>query len=137
MRCLRQEKNKIDRLHWIEATNGEYTVKRKNRLLLGEVHAKRVKEYWKSWWSMRLPPTLLIFRWRIANNGLPTAENLFARGIKIDRSCQLCNKEDESISHFLTECEVKEDLYLVFAIIDFLIGRSEVHLKLLVRLIDC
>lgn len=60
--------------------------------------------------SMRLPPTLLIFRWRIANNGLPTAENLLARGVNIDRSCQLCNKEDESMSHFLTECEVTRGL---------------------------
>lgn len=48
--------------------------------------------------------------WRILHDGLPVAENLRRRNIKVDSSCQMCGDYPESQYHMMFQCRVTREI---------------------------
>lgn len=80
--------------------NGCFSVKRMNWVLLEQINI-RSDIPWKQWRKLNLHQRLLFIGWRLANGGLPTADQLLHRGIivVVDRACSICSSGDETISH--------------------------------------
>ncbi|XP_013608522.1 PREDICTED: uncharacterized protein LOC106315336 [Brassica oleracea var. oleracea] len=62
-------------------------------------------------WTLKLPPKLKIFWWKVLHNGLPVALNLHRRGCRVIPECQLCGEGMETIPHFLYECRVSREIW--------------------------
>ena len=65
---------------------------------------ERSQPLWKRIWAMRIPPKMRVFVWRGCRDVLPTTMILRSKGIEIPRSCYLCNWEEETSQHLLTDC---------------------------------
>ena len=59
---------------------------------------------WKAVWKIPLLHKILIFGWKIINNGLATQSNKSRTGITMSGSCEVCGMERESIMHALVRC---------------------------------
>lgn len=55
-------------------------------------------------WKVKTVPKIRVFLWKALSSALPTADLIRARGMKIDKRCQTCGSETESINHTLFEC---------------------------------
>lgn len=100
---------------WNHTRSGEYSVK--SGYWLAEKVAKReawitaetlpslngIKEHI---WSLSTAPKIKIFIWKAVSGALSVADNLIARGMKVDSRCQCCGLEGESINHVLFICSV-------------------------------
>ncbi|KAG2299519.1 hypothetical protein Bca52824_035991 [Brassica carinata] len=98
---------------WIFTKTGEYTVRSGyhlcnqlwNHLSLEQEGSKSLTEDAKKScsgiWKLNLPPKIKTFWWRILHDGLPVAENLRKRNIKIDNACLMCGEYPESQYHLL------------------------------------
>lgn len=70
-----------------------------------------MKRSCSSIWSLNLPPKIRTFWWRIIHDGLPVAENLKRRNIKVDNSCQTCGECPETQNYMLFECRVTKEIW--------------------------
>jgi ribonuclease HI len=59
---------------------------------------------WKNYWKLPLPHKVLIFGWKVINNGLATQVGKKSRSIVVDSTCTICGREDETIEHALLWC---------------------------------
>jgi hypothetical protein len=59
---------------------------------------------WKCYWKAPLPPKVLIFGWKVINNGLASQVNKRTRNIVTYSTCEICGKEDESTTLALINC---------------------------------
>ena len=62
-------------------------------------------------WKLSIPPKIKIFWWKVLHNGIPVADNLAKRGIKIARKCQIYGEDVETLSHMLFCCRVAKDIW--------------------------
>lgn len=106
---------KVDYSIWHPNTNGVYSVKSGYHLALAEHNAKLPpkasssfeppKSLWKFIWTLKIPPKLKHFWWRVCCNFLATKENLCKRKCSPSPLCSTCCKETESIEHLLFRCD--------------------------------
>ncbi|XP_030509082.2 uncharacterized protein LOC115723746 [Cannabis sativa] len=61
--------------------------------------------WWKSLWILSIPPKIRHFIFRLAQNSIPTAENLYHRHCLSSPVCPRCNLCYESVQHALFECK--------------------------------
>lgn len=62
-------------------------------------------------WTLAIPPKIKTFWWRILHDGLPVAENLRKRSIKVDSTCQMCGEHPETQLHLLFHCRVTREIW--------------------------
>ena len=60
---------------------------------------------WKAMWSLKCPPKISHFWWKVCRNALASNENLFARKCSPSLMCNICGIEKESIEHILFRCK--------------------------------
>lgn len=60
---------------------------------------------------MNVPPKLNNFLWRVCHNSLPVAVSLRRRGCNIERYCQLCGEEEESLNHMMFQCRISREIW--------------------------
>jgi hypothetical protein len=59
---------------------------------------------WKNFWNMPIPHKILVFGWKVINNGLATQDNKCHRNIVVSDQCVICGKKTESGTHALVQC---------------------------------
>jgi Zn finger protein HypA/HybF involved in hydrogenase expression len=59
---------------------------------------------WKAFWKLPIPHKVLIFGWRVANDGLATEVNKKIRKLPVSGTCSICGREEESVMHALIRC---------------------------------
>ena len=69
------------------------------------------KTHWKNIWSMEIPEKIKIFMWRVAQNMLPTAYNLWKRKAIKEPMCGRCSKEKEDDFHALIGCKYAKKVW--------------------------
>ncbi|KAK9008338.1 hypothetical protein V6N11_075236 [Hibiscus sabdariffa] len=111
-----------DMIVWKAGRSGEYSVRSGYRLLIGATEGFsssptnqrdiEAKSFFKSLWSLPLPPKIKIFFWRFSNNLIPTLVNLSNQRMNVNTSCNFCNLEVESVEHLSHSCPfVQQILY--------------------------
>lgn len=63
-------------------------------------------------WELKVPSSIALFGWRFLMNRLPTKDQLYKRGITMDRSCVLYGQEDESLSHLFDSCGITDGIWM-------------------------
>lgn len=72
---------------WWMVDNGQYTVRSAYNLAYAYLHERnltKVDELWCWVWSLKLPPRVHIFLWRVLSNILATRDGLPARGVRLN-----------------------------------------------------
>ncbi|KAG2266079.1 hypothetical protein Bca52824_073158 [Brassica carinata] len=113
-----------DKLHWTYTTSGTYSVKSgyyiQRQLDINTSQDAQVSSLPSSTlqnqlsarlWKISIPPEIKIFWWKVLHNGIPVADNLGKRRIKIARDCQICGEEVETLSHMLFCCKVAKEIW--------------------------
>ncbi|XP_019082488.1 PREDICTED: probable serine/threonine-protein kinase dyrk2 [Camelina sativa] len=54
------------------------------------------------------------FMWKVVSGGIPVADKMVARGLKVDTRCQRCGNEGESSNHVLFSCTVARQIWALF-----------------------
>ncbi|CAO2192714.1 unnamed protein product [Urochloa humidicola] len=63
------------------------------------------RSVWNQFWKMPIPHKILVFGWRVMNNGLATQRNKRSRSIVPNSCCEICGMEDETVAHALVQCQ--------------------------------
>ncbi|CAN1245871.1 hypothetical protein LINGRAPRIM_LOCUS3052 [Linum grandiflorum] len=58
-----------------------------------------------------MPPKILFFLWRCAQNALATNYNLARRNCTTSRACPICHESEETIFHCLMSCPHAKDTW--------------------------
>lgn len=103
-----------DGLWWPAAKSGEFSVKsgyyeitkrsQEVNPLLSISEGIQI-EVWKMVWGLKIPQKLKVFLWKVSLDILPVSTNLRKKKIRIPLTCQICNKEEETIEHALLFCD--------------------------------
>ncbi|KAK8497416.1 hypothetical protein V6N13_000206 [Hibiscus sabdariffa] len=110
-----------DEIFWRPDGLGVYTVKSGYRLIRGDLssststnsssHSMIMSRFYNEMWAVNLPSKIKINMWRIANNFLPTFENLQIRRLDVSNICPLCLTSSESIEHLMRDCSFIKTLF--------------------------
>lgn len=107
-----------DSITWIYSKDGSYSVKsgyyavrRRGIEQDATVNSQHTHFLFKYIWNVDVPPKLKHFWWRSLHNGLPVADNLKKRGLRVDAICQLCGEEDETVNHLLFQCKLTKEIW--------------------------
>jgi hypothetical protein len=91
--------NSNDQHVWIFSNDGLYTSKPAYRVFfIGAESFEPWKRIWKSWAA----PKCKTFVWLAINNKCWTADRLKKRGLDHPENCVLCDQEDETVQHILS-----------------------------------
>ena len=98
---------------WAGTKRGEFSVKSAYWLLIAqqcqvEASSSSTRDlhgFWTSVWSVKVPPKIKTFVWRVCRNILPTKTKLFERKLTSSYSCTWCMEEPETVDHVLWHCE--------------------------------
>ncbi|CAL1353300.1 unnamed protein product [Linum trigynum] len=109
---------RTDKYIWHYSDTGEYTVK-SGYHLLSEERAEMFSnlpphldsQFWKTLWSLPIPPKLKFFLWRVVRGFLPCQEILQLKSLCDLNECPVCSSGIESISHCLFECRVARGVW--------------------------
>ncbi|KAL5559689.1 hypothetical protein UlMin_035900 [Ulmus minor] len=99
-----------DTLIWHHTRDGEYSVKSgyKTALSLDDIaecsNPQAVNKWWKYLWTLKIPPKIRNFTWRLCKGWLPSASKLHGRGMDIDLRCFRCGFGRESVFHSIWQC---------------------------------
>ncbi|XP_058733933.1 uncharacterized protein LOC131605614 [Vicia villosa] len=63
------------------------------------------RDLWKKIWNAPTHTRIKHFLWRLANNILPTKLRLRQKGIELEETCYLCQREAESAFHLFSQCD--------------------------------
>ena len=121
MRIPLSHGHSVDTLFSLYSKNGEYSVKSSYQTArqirsaeegCGECSMARSDDaLWKLLWKLHIPSKIKVFAWRALHDILPTRVNLMRRKIVDDGTCQLCQRENETVLHVLWECSVAKDVW--------------------------
>lgn len=103
-----------DAILWHYTKDGEYSVKSGYHFIHALSHIPGLHEQqklFKEIWSLKIPPKIRHFWWRVMHNALPVAENLKRRGLRIESVCQVCGDYDERVNHMLFQCRVAAEIW--------------------------
>lgn len=94
---------KQDYLLWKNGSTGNYTIKDAyNTLIVTNDHVDSF--FYRNLWALPIPNNVSVFLWRLANNWLPTHNNLIERNIIMQdpfHACPMCQNLEENVSHLL------------------------------------
>ncbi|KAM6590233.1 hypothetical protein CsatA_012838 [Cannabis sativa] len=62
------------------------------------------KDWWKTLWTLKIPPKIKHFTWKAFNHLLPCSLNLFLKHAIPSPTCSYCGGDAESVSHALLHC---------------------------------
>lgn len=127
-----------DKLNWSKSGYGNFYVKPVIKFLSASSSSIGCTQdtFWKKWWKLKIQPWLLLLRWKMENNGLPTRDNLQKRGITQDISCSFYNMDKESIRHLFFYCDVTK--ILLFSITGIKVdGFKLISHKGIIKLLFC
>ena len=102
-----------DLLLWPLSPDGHYSVRSAYHMLSedesrqepGSSSSENSQQVWKSIWKIRTPNKIRHFIWRAARDSLPTKQNLRARHLPVEETCELCGDHQESLMHSIWLCE--------------------------------
>jgi len=95
-----------NRLIWVGKDEQEYTIKSGYSVLNEEDSMQSIEEF-QLLWSLKVPPSALVYAWRILLDRLPIRANLGRRGVLLGTvCCPLCQVEDETAQHLISSCKV-------------------------------
>ena len=109
-----------DKIIWIGNNKGVFTVKSAYYVALNMVDSSEEGEssyvvprdlLWKKVWHLNIPSKIRIFAWRACVDALLTMVNLQKRGIGENELCPCCEKDSETIFHFIISCEVAKRVW--------------------------
>jgi ribonuclease HI len=104
---------------WEPEKYGVYSVRSAYRLL----DAARIRDAeddaaggsedvaWKKIWSLKVPPKVKVFWWRVLHEFLPARQILHRRHLEPIPNCEVCGAEEETIRHVLVECTVARQFW--------------------------
>ncbi|XP_060959099.1 uncharacterized protein LOC133030381 [Cannabis sativa] len=103
-----------DAYFWQHSNSGHYSVKTgyhvakqaTNLTQPSSSNMETLTRWWKSLWSLPIPPKIRHFVYRLAQNSIPTAEKLYHRHCISSPICPRCTLCYESVQHALFECRV-------------------------------
>ncbi|XP_060961779.1 uncharacterized protein LOC133031992 [Cannabis sativa] len=91
---------------WRIETCGNYSVKSAYKFLQESKGAwcqDANTDFWKRLWSLKIPPKISNFLWRVVSGVLLTCFQLQKRHVPVNADCPLCNSGTETIQHALVE----------------------------------
>ena len=102
-----------DSFCWGFSGSGTFSVKSATWLAHG--HDEHPTPTWHfNWiWKLDVPPKIRIFLWQLLHNALPLRDNLYRRGLQIDRVCPLCTGDPENNDHLFWECPSTNQLWIL------------------------
>nr|XP_051200174.1 uncharacterized protein LOC127313744 [Lolium perenne] len=129
---------------WPHSKNGTYTVKSGynlartqlfwlERSLTGRGSSSNqeiIEKVWKKLWKIQCPEKMKIVLWRIAQNCLPTGDQLQTRSIPTRYDCVFCNRS-ENVAHCFLLCHYVKEIWAELKIyFDFSLNLSNfVHIE--------
>ncbi|OMO70992.1 reverse transcriptase [Corchorus capsularis] len=104
-----------DKLKWIHAKDGNYTVK-SGYQVMKQVEVMRNNQVptssyrinvdiWKYIWNLKIPSKLQVFMWRLCHNAVATMYNLWKRRLKDNPLCPICFSYEETVEHMIVQCD--------------------------------
>ncbi|XP_026378266.1 uncharacterized protein LOC113272675 [Papaver somniferum] len=94
--------NRDDKFVWNLTSNGKFTVKSLyNNLNSYETDGRD----WNKIWNLQVSPSIKMFVWKLANSILPNSMQVAAILPNINKTCQLCNEHNETMTHMFLECK--------------------------------
>lgn len=95
-----------DMLCW-KHTQGNFLSSKATRLLSGNSETCSIQpRIWGLIWSIKVPPKIYTFLWKLAWNRLPTNDFLSHKIAGVTAMCPWCVNEIESIPHVFWSCQV-------------------------------
>ena len=73
------------------------------------------------WWTLLIPPKILVFMWLVTRNSILTKDNLLIRGWVGPSNCQFCS-QDETIDHLFLNCTLAQRVW-------FWLGKSQEYMQ--------
>lgn len=108
----------LDSLYWWPCRSGIFSVRTAYWLgRLGRIRAWELQvgggenNLWRRVWSIKGPPKLLHFIWRVCKGSLGVRERLHHRHIAADAWCPICLNKEETIIHSLSECKFSTEIW--------------------------
>ncbi|KAL4333862.1 hypothetical protein GQ457_07G011430 [Hibiscus cannabinus] len=105
-----------DEIVWKYEGSDCYSVKSGYRLLQNPqpISSISFSDFYNAVWSLDLPSKIKIHMWRVANNLLPTFDNLQRRRLAVNNVCPFCQSVGEAVAHLLRDCDFVCQLMRVF-----------------------
>lgn len=104
--------NDIDMLIWTHA-DGIFNTKHCYMELNKQMsNIKGDKHTWDLIWSIKVPPKIQLFLWKIQWRTIPTRKFLKTRLKGLNDICPWCDSHSESVTHLFWECEVSKWAWL-------------------------
>ncbi|KAM6571808.1 hypothetical protein CsatA_015888 [Cannabis sativa] len=96
-----------DRVYWCKEASGMYTVQSAYKLL--QLQKQRWQpadsgSLWNKLWKIKVPPKVLNLLWRALPRCSPTLSQLHVKHVQVQRTCLVCNMDDETEFHALVSC---------------------------------
>ncbi|KAJ4758032.1 Ribonuclease H-like superfamily protein [Rhynchospora pubera] len=99
-----------DKLVWLKARNGKYTVKQGYMELQENVQTAQLTQtnlQWLHMWRWKgIIPKVKVFIWRLLSKTLPVAQNMHRRINAFSPMCQRCGTENEFETHCMFFCPI-------------------------------
>lgn len=96
-----------DRIAWIRATNGHYSVKTGYHLWhernAGTSNVTQ-SSGWGKIWRLSIPHKIKVLIWRVCRNNLHVRSRLSYKGVQLSLACPMCDSCDENVLHLFFEC---------------------------------
>ncbi|XP_062100125.1 uncharacterized protein LOC133806004 [Humulus lupulus] len=110
-----------DKRIWHYNQNGEYSVRSGYQVAIREkerVEGSNMREtesWWKKVWSLRVPPKIKLFLWKLSNKWLPTNSVLFCRKLRKEQGCCMCgdSNQREDWYHAIWQCPRNKQVWKV------------------------
>ncbi|CAN1796146.1 Putative ribonuclease H protein At1g65750, partial [Linum perenne] len=104
-----------DKPIWHYGRSGTYTVRSAYRLYMEKIITRMhlvVDGAWTAIWSLKLPPKVKHFIWRLGRGVVPTKEAMHSRGINVGNECGCCGVDWETSWHLFLVCFVARSCWI-------------------------
>lgn len=109
---------RFDKLLWLRAKNGDFSVKSAYRLISNTTDSDSVVLSpldWKAFWRLQIHSRHKLLFWKLLWNALPTAIRIASTishhsTAQPDTSCPLCNTGIEDAQHLLLSCDLVKNI---------------------------
>ncbi|KAK7837011.1 putative ribonuclease h protein [Quercus suber] len=69
-------------------------------------------QFTRSWvWKINTLPRIKFLMWMCLHNNIGVGDCLARKGLKVNNSCQLCQRELETILHGLRDCPLAKSIW--------------------------
>ncbi|KAF9596032.1 hypothetical protein IFM89_006959 [Coptis chinensis] len=94
---------------WTLSVNGKYTVKSGYHAL----HSTNTTPLfdWRIIWTLKCPPRVKVFMWKLSRDALKSSSNLFRFGLNINPDCIFCNNHPDTAQHLFHECPFTQTVW--------------------------